>query len=416
MGGSENVAVNRVVITGRGAVSPFGLGVPLLLEKIWAGSSAVRHMEEWAEIRGLRSHIAAPVPDFDAKKFLPRSARRTMGAMAVYATLATREAIADADIPEEMLEGGRTGVAIGSTTGSAAAYEEFYLKYLPEKVLDGIKSGEFFKMMGHSCVANVCLALGIEGEQWAPVSACTSSSQAIGLGYILIQAGRQDIVLCGGADEAHASVTGVFDLLRAASFNNSDPEGGCRPFERDRDGVVCGGGSGILVLESLESAERRGAKIYGEIVGFGNVTDCGHIASPDKKMMIRAMELAMGEGGLVAGDIDYVNAHATGTEQGDIAEAAAISAAVDRAIPVSSLKGHLGHTLGAAGALELIVLLEMLERQEIIPTRNLDSIDPRCAVVDLVGEKRVANLETVLKNNFALGGVNTSLAIRRRTL
>ncbi|BCL61685.1 hypothetical protein DGMP_23780 [Desulfomarina profundi] len=277
------MAVNRVVITGRGAVSPFGLGVPLLLEKIWAGSSAVRHMEEWAEIRGLRSHIAAPVPDFDAKKFLPRSARRTMGAMAVYATLATREAIADADIQQEMLEGGRTGVAIGSTTGSAAAYEEFYLKYLPEKVLDGIKSGEFFKMMGHSCVANVCLALGVEGEQWAPVSACTSSSQAIGLGYILIQAGRQDIVLCGGADEAHASVTGVFDLLRAASFNNSDPEGGCRPFERDRDGVVCGGGSGILVLESLESAERRGRKYMVRLLGLAMLLTAGILPARIKR-------------------------------------------------------------------------------------------------------------------------------------
>jgi len=170
------------------------------------------------------------------------------------------------------------------------------------------------------------------------------------------------------------------------------------------------------VLESLKSAEARGAGIYGEIIGFGNVTDCGHIANPDKKMMIRAMDLAMKEGGLVAEDIDYVNAHATGTEQGDIAEAAAISAAVDNTIPVSSLKGHLGHTLGAAGALELIVLLEMLERQEIIPTRNLDIVDPRCAVVDLVGEKRPTKLETVLKNNFALGGVNTCLAIRRRAL
>jgi 3-oxoacyl-[acyl-carrier-protein] synthase II len=370
-------------------------------------------MEEWSAIEGLRSHIAAPVPEFDIKKLLPRSARRTMGAMAVYATLATREAINNGGITEKMLQSGRTGIAIGSTTGSAAAYEEFYLKYLPEKVLDGIKSGEFFKMMGHSCVANVCLALGIQGEQWAPVSACTSSSQAVGLGYILIKAGRQDIVLCGGADEAHASVTGVFDLLRAASTDNANPESACRPFERDRDGVVCGGGSGILVLESLASAEARGAEIYGEIVGFGNVTDCGHIANPDKKMMIRAMELAMEEGELAVEDIDYVNAHATGTEQGDIAEAAAISEAVDRAIPVSSLKGHLGHTLGAAGALELIVLLEMLARQEIIPTRNLDTVDARCSVVDLVGEKRSAQLRAVLKNNFALGGVNTSLAIRR---
>jgi 3-oxoacyl-[acyl-carrier-protein] synthase II len=413
VGGSEKVRLNRVVITGRGAVSPFGLGVATLLENIWSGNSAVRSMEEWADIKGLKSHIAAPVPEFDCKKLLPRAVRRTMGAMAVYATLATKEAVRDGGISDSVLTSGETGVAIGSTTGSASAYEEFYSKYLPHKVLEEIKSGEFFKMMSHSCVANVCLALGINGEQWAPVSACTSSSQSIGLGAILIQSGRQQVMLCGGADEAHATVTGVFDLLRAASRNNDDPKRGCRPFDQDRDGVVCGGGSGIVVLENYESAKARGAKIYGEIVGFGNVTDSGHIANPDKESMVRAMDNAMKEAGLQSKDIDYVNAHATGTELGDIAEAVAIGTAVDEKTPVSSFKGHLGHTLGAAGVLELIAVLEMLERQEVIPTRNLDRIDPRCAVADIVMTKRPASLTTVLKNNFALGGVNTSLAIRR---
>lgn len=405
--------LNRVVITGRGAVSPFGLGVPILLENIWAGNSAVRIMEGWADIQGLKSHIAAPVPEFNSKKLLPRTVRRTMGAMAIYATLATKEALKDGGISDGILTSGETGVAIGSTTGSASAYEEFYAKYLPDKVLEEIKSGEFFKMMGHSCVANVCLALGIRGEQWGPVSACTSSSQSIGLGYILIQSGRQQVMLCGGADEAHASVTGVFDLLRAASCNNENPKSACRPFEESRDGVVCGGGSGILVLENYESAKARGAKIYGEIIGFGNVTDSSHIANPDKKSMVRAMEKAMAEGDLQSRDIDYVNAHATGTELGDIAEATAIAVAVDGETPVSSFKGHLGHTLGAAGALELIALLEMLEKQEIIPTRNLDKIDSRCAAANLVDYKQDATLNMVLKNNFALGGVNTSLAIRR---
>jgi len=407
------VPLNRVVITGRGAVSPFGLGVPILLKNIWNSSSAVRVMEGWADIQGLKSHIAAPVPEFDIKKLLPRTVRRTMGAMAVYATLATKEAIKDGGISERTLTSGETGVAIGSTTGSASAYEEFYTKYLPDKVLEEIKSGEFFKMMGHSCVANVCLALGIRGEQWGPVSACTSSSQSIGLGYILIQSGRQQVMLCGGADEVHASVTGVFDLLRAASCNNENPKSACRPFAENRDGVVCGGGSGILVLENYESAKARGAKIYGEIVGFGNVTDSGHIANPDKESMVRAMVMAMEEGSLRPEDIDYVNAHATGTELGDIAEATAIGAAVNGEAPVSSFKGHLGHTLGAAGALELIVLLEMLERQEIIPTKNLDKIDSRCMAAHLVVNRQAATLMTVLKNNFALGGVNTSLAIRR---
>lgn len=405
--------LNRVVITGRGAISPFGVGVSTLLDNIWNGNSAIRKMAAWSEVVGLKSHVAAPVPEFDYKNLLPRSVRRTAGAMAIYAILAAKEAIKESGADVSAVTSDETGVIIGSTTGSAAAYEEFYSKYLPDKCLEEIKSGEFFKMMSHSCVANVCLALGITGEQWSPVSACTSSSQSIGLGYLLVQSGRQNMVLCGGSDEAHASVTGVFDLLRAASCNNKKPEESCRPFDQNRDGVVCGGGSGVLMLENYDSAKKRGAKIYGEIVGFGNVTDSGHIANPDQKSMVRAMSKAMKEGGVEASEVDYVNAHATGTELGDIAEAVAISNAVNSKVPVSSLKGHLGHTLGAAGSLELIVTLEMLERQEVIPTRNLKQVDPRCAEANLVTNKESKKIETILKNNFALGGVNTSLAIRR---
>lgn len=403
----------RVVITGRGAVSPFGLGVTDFLTGVWENRTAIRYMETWDEVEGLNCRIAAPVPPLDSKKLLPRSVRRTMGPMAVFATLAAKEAIADAGLDESLVTSENTGVVIGSTTGSAFAFEDFYTKYLPERKLSGIKSGEFFKMMGHSCSANVSLALGITGEQWAPVSACTSSSQALGLGYLLVQAGRQERVLCGGADEAHASVTGVFDLLRAASNRNDDPERSCRPFDADRSGVVCGGGSGILVLESMDAARERGAKIYGEIVGFGNVNDSGHIASPDKLSMVRAMQRAMDEAGLHPGDVDYVNAHATGTDLGDVAEACAIAAAVSKSTPVSSFKGHIGHTLGAAGVLELIVVLEMLGRQEIIPTKNLENIDSRCSVANVVREPLKTALDVVIKNNFALGGVNTSLALRR---
>jgi 3-oxoacyl-[acyl-carrier-protein] synthase II len=333
--------------------------------------------------------------------------------MAVHATLAAKEAIDDAGLRKDTVTSEQTGIVIGSTTGSASAFEEFYSKYLPDKRLAEIKSGEFFKMMGHSCSANVSLALGITGEQWAPVSACTSSSQAIGLAYLLIQTGRQQVVLCGGADEAHASVTGVFDLLKAASNQNDDPENSCRPFDENRSGVVCGGGSGILVLENLESAIARGANIYGEIVGFGNVNDSTHIANPDTKSMARAMQRAMAEAGLSGSDIDYVNAHATGTDLGDVAEACAIASVVDSKTPVSSFKGHIGHTLGAAGSLEMMILLEMLSKNEVIPTRNLNTIDARCSVAQLPKEVSSVSLNTVLKNNFALGGVNTSIAIRR---
>ncbi|WP_240192046.1 beta-ketoacyl-[acyl-carrier-protein] synthase family protein [Desulforhopalus vacuolatus] len=405
----------RVVITGRGAVSPFGRGVSALLENIWQGRSAIQYMPEWLKIEGLCSHLAAPVPDFDFK-ILPRVQRRTMGKMAIYATLASQEAVRDSGISTELLSSGDLGVAIGSTIGSPSAYEAFYSQYLANNSLRGIKSGEFFKSMGHTCSANVCLALGIRGEQWGPVSACTSSSQAIGLAYILIKAGRQQAMLCGGAEETHPSVTSVFDLLGAGSRQNSHPECACRPFDKDRDGIVCGGGSGVLILEDLESARKRGAKIYGEIVGFGNVTDSGHIANPETLSMERAMKKAMTEAGIAAADIDYVNAHATGTERGDIAESVAIEHVLGSTTPVSSLKGHFGHTLGASGALEIIATLEMMAQQEIIPTRNLTSIDSRCGKIALVTQKQPARLKTILKNNFALGGVNTSLAIRQNIL
>lgn len=406
--------LKRVVITGRGAVSPFGAGVRNLADGVWQGRSGVRIMEEWRRIRGLKSYLAAPVPELETRGELPRSIRRTMGDMALYAAIAAREAVTEAGLTADRLASGRVGTVIGSTTGSPQTYEDFYRMFLPEESIEEVKSGFFFRIMSHSCAANVSLALGIRGEQWAPASACTSAAQAIGLAYLLIGSGRQDAVVCGGADEVHHTVTMVFDVLKAASRRHEEPLATPRPFDLDRDGVVCGGGSGILVLESLDSARARGAEIIAEILGFGQVCDSTHIANPHQDAMAAAMGNAMREAGLTGSDIDYVNAHATGTPQGDSAEAAAIATAIGRPVPVSSCKGHIGHTLGAAGALESIILLEMLERQAIIPTLHLSRPDPECGGIDLVREIRPARLDTVMKNNFALGGVNAALIFRRR--
>ena len=404
---------HRVVITGYGAVSPFGLGANTLIDAVWAGRSGVKRMTDWQKISGLNSFLAAPVPDFDAKPHLPRNKRRTMGPMALYAAIAAQEAVQQAKISEAFLCSGDVGVAIGSTTGSPSVYEDLFREYLPNESIESIKSGLFFKIMGHSCAANVAQALNIRGEQWAPASACTSSSQAIGLGYILIKAGRQKAVLCGGADEVHQTVTMVFDVVRAASQRNDSPLSTPSPFDKGRDGVVCGGGSGMLVLESLESARKRGAPIFAEILGFGHVNDEKHIANPFESSMARAMTGALTEAGLAAADIDYVNAHATGTEIGDVAEAKAIQLALGANVAVSSQKGHLGHTLGAAGSLETILLLEMLERQEILPTLNLVNPDPACCCVYLPQEIEKRRLDLVVKNNFALGGVNTALVLKK---
>jgi len=405
--------MNRVVITGRGAVSPYGVGVETLTDNFWHGKSAVRLMDEWRSIKGLGSYIAAPVPYLDPKKYLPRSARRTMGNMAVHATIAAREAIDDAGITDEQLHSGEIGIAIGSTTGSPAEYNNFYEEYFSTHSIESMKSGMFFKIMGHSCAANVMYALGISGEQWAPTSACTSSSQAIGLGYLLIKQGRQRAVICGGADEVNHTVTMVFDIIRAASQNNDHPEQTPRPFDSNRDGVVCGGGAGIIMIESLESALSRGARIYGEITGFGHGSDPGHIANPSMKAMAGVMTEALKEAGLRPDEVDYVNAHATGTEQGDLAEAKAIETIVGPDVPVSSLKGHMGHTLGASGALESILVLEMMQRSEVLPTLHLEHIDPGCGAINLTKELTPCMVNTVIKNNFALGGVNVALVYQK---
>ncbi len=405
----------RVVITGRGAVSPYGVGLKNLIDNIWAGQSAVVTIEEWREIKGLTSYLAAPVPKYDIKKALPRPLRRTMGTMAINATLASMEATSDAGITKDFLQSGEIGVAFGSTTGSPEIYEKLYRIFLLEKTIEPVKSGEFFKIMGHSCSANIMYALGLKGEQWGPTSACTSSAQAIGLGYLLIASGRQKAMICGGAEDSHHSVTTIFDVLRATSRRNDYPDTTPRPFDQDRDGVVCGAGAGAMLIESLDSAQSRGANILAEIVGFGHVSDPGHIAHPDPEAMADAMRKALTEAKISGEKIDYVNAHATGTPQGDSAEAEAIASVIGKTVPVSSCKGHMGHTLAAAGTLESILCLEMMQRGELLPTLNLDNPANDCNMVKLLQKLTPCSTKFVMKNNFAMGGVNTALIYKNWT-
>ncbi len=405
--------MNRVVITGMGAISPFGMGVETLCSSIWQGKSAVKFMKEWQHIKGLQSLLAAPVPYIDEKKLIKRALRRTMGPMAIWSVLAAREAIKDANLTSKELSSGYTGVILGSTTGSPSIHEAFYREFLPEETIEGVKSGVFFKIMGHSCAANVCLDLKIKGHQWATTSACTSSSQAIGLGFIILKMGLQEIMLCGGADEVHPTVTMVFDVLKAASRKNDSPNTTPSPFDKNRDGVVCGGGAGILVLETLESARKRKAKIYAEIIGFSLNCDSQHIANPDSHQMATVMENALRDANINTKDIDHINAHATGTTKGDIAESQAIKKIFGKNTPTSSIKGHIGHSLGAAGVLESIVAVECLRRQQLVPTLNLEDPDPECDILLVQEEVVPQKLDIVLKNNFALGGVNTSLIFRR---
>lgn len=276
-----------------------------------------------------------------------------------------------------------------------------------------MRSGLFFQLMGHSCAANVAQSFGITGRVLAPASACATSCQAIGYAYEQVAFGKQDAILCGGADEFHPLTVATFDIMHAASTDyNEDPEHSPRPFDAERDGVVCGEGSGVVLLENRDLAQKRGASILGEIVGFATTSDTSSIANPDVNAMYLCMRLALEDAGIAPQDLDYINAHATGTQQGDVAEVEAIARLVGDSVPVSSFKGHLGHTLAASGALELAATLEMLQRGELAATRNLASIDPACRGVKHLQHNLQQRPNYILKNNFAMGGINSTLIIR----
>ncbi|MEA3545440.1 MAG: beta-ketoacyl-[acyl-carrier-protein] synthase family protein [Thermodesulfobacteriota bacterium] len=404
--------MNPVVITGVGVISPLGNDYSQLLEGFATGRSGVREVAVLEQVGGLRSHLAAPVNDVDPKQ-IPRKFRRSMSNMSIYAYLASQQALTMAGYPENQLSSGDLGVVIGSTLGSTITIEDFFKDYFRDYSLERMKTGLFFKIMGHSCAANVAQSFGITGRVFAPSAACATSSQAIGYAYEQITMGRQQAILCGGAEEFHPLTVATFDIMNAASTHfNQHPETTPRPFDQRRDGIICGEGSGILLLENKTSAQQRGAEIVAEVIGFSTTSDTSSIASPDVGAMVGCMQLALRDAGLTVADIDYVNAHATGTEQGDIAEAEAIRQLFSDRVPVSSLKGHLGHTLAASGAIELAGSIGMLQQQQLIATLNLEHIDERCSGIAHLQQNCAYPVKTILKNNFAMGGINTTLILR----
>ena len=276
-----------------------------------------------------------------------------------------------------------------------------------------MKTSLFFKTMNHSAATNVAQFFGLNGRLLAPAAACATGCQAVGYAYEMIVSGAQEAMVCGGTEEFHPLSAATFNLMNAASFRyNEKPEQASRPFDSKRDGVVCGEGAGILVLEEFDTAVKRGAKILAEIIGFATLTETDSIAEPSSAAMQQCMLEALAQAGVKPEDIDYVNAHATATEKGDIPEAQALAGIFADKVPVSSFKGHLGHTLAASGGLETIATLKMMQRGELWPTRNLDEVDPQCAGPDIFSGIRRGNFKLALKNNFALGGVNCCLIVK----
>ena len=404
----------RVVVTGMAGVTSLGSDWSTIEANFKAGKSGIRYMHEWDRFSELNTRLGGPVDDFVTPKHWNRKQTRSMGRVSKLAVYAAERALEHAGLlGDERIQDGRMGVACGSSTGSTDEIKAFG-NMLLNSVADGLNANSYVRMMPHTTAANISIFFGLTGRLIPTSSACTSGSQGIGYAYESIKFARLPLMLAGGAEELCPTEAMVFDALYATSLKNDAPHTSPRPYDKDRDGLVIGEGGGMLVLEELEHALARGAHIHAEIVGFGSNADGQHTTRPEVSTMRRAMELALEDAGIAAQAIGYVNGHGTATEQGDIAETLATSELFGKHMPISSQKSFLGHTLGACGALESWFCIEMMNRDRYVPTLNLDEVDPRCGELDyLRGGFREMHNEYVMNNNFAFGGVNTSLILRR---
>ena len=410
----------RCVITGMGVISPLGNSPDELYASLRKGCCGIRTMDEWKnQPFGAEKFLGAPVelpPDF--AKTIPRTLRRSMSPISLFAAYAAKQAAADAGLTPEDLQTSRTGCIIGSTMGGTSAISEAYRIVTEDGGIENMSSMQFFKSVSHTAVFNVSHLLNITGVVQAPCAACASAVQAIGQAKELIEHGTQDIIVCGGAEELAPEVSGSFEVIYAgvSSTRFREPHKCSRPFDAKRGGLVCGEGAGIVVLEELEHALKRNAPIYGEVTGYATCCCCTQISQSNSESIEQCLRMVYENAGISPADTDYVNAHATSTVQGDLAEATALRNFFREApeIPVSSLKGHLGHTLGASGAIELIACMKMMKNSEIIPTLNLETAGEGCENINFVKkEPLAAELSVILKNSFAFGGINASLLCKK---
>ncbi len=406
--------MKRVVVTGIGTLSALGSEWPRIEAGLRGRTNTVRRMASWDRYTEMSTRLAAPLDGFEPPAHWNRKQLRGMGRVSQLAVCAAERALTDAGlIGDPLLKSGRVGVACGSSIGSTADISDF-AQMLLTGTSPGLNANSYVRMMPHTTTANVGIFFGLKGRLIVTSTACTSGSQGIGFAYEAVRNGQQTAMLGGGAEELCPSEAIAFDLLYATSRRNDAPHTTPRPYDRDRDGLVIGEGAGMLVLEEYEHARARGARIHAEVVGFATNSDGSHVTRPEASTMQVVMELALQDAGLAPEAIGYVNGHGTATEQGDIAETQATARLFGPRMPISSQKSYLGHTLGACGALESIFSIEMMRAGWFAPTINLENVDPRCGELDYItGEGRALDVEYVMNNNFAFGGVNTSLVFKR---
>ncbi|WP_321325939.1 beta-ketoacyl-ACP synthase I [Thiomicrorhabdus sp.] len=403
--------MKRVVITGIGIVSSLGNNSDEVLKSLYEGKSGIVFAPEYAE-NGLRSQVHGAVKNLDFKEHIDRKQLRFMGDAAAYSYIAMQQAVADSGLSEDQISNPRTGLIAGSGGGSNSNSTQA-VEIAREKGVKRVGPYMVTRTMGSTVSACLATPFKIKGINYSISSACSTSAHCIGTAVEQIQLGKQDVVFAGGGEELHWTMSVLFDAMGALSTKYNDtPEKASRAYDADRDGFVIAGGGGMVVVEELEHALARGAKIYAEITGYGANSDGYDMVAPSGEGAVRCMQMALET---VDGDVDYINPHGTSTPVGDTKEAAAIREVFGSKIPkISSTKSMSGHSLGAAGVHEFIYSLLMLENDFICPSINIENLDSECEGMPIV-TKRIDNagLNRIMSNSFGFGGTNASVVLER---
>lgn len=409
---------NRVVITGMGVISPIGNDLGSFWSSLMKGESGIGPITSF-DVSEYTTRIAAEVKDFNPEDYIDKKDARRMDRFVQFAVAAATQALADADLNiAEDIDPTRVGVYVGSGIGGLETWEEQH-KILLEKGPKRLSPFFIPMMISNMASGMISITTGAKGPNSTAVTACATGTNTIGDSFKLIQFGDADVMICGGA-EATIRPTGLggFGAMRAMSTLNDDPKKSSRPFDADRDGFVMGEGAGVLILESLEHAQKRGARIYGEVIGYGMSGDAHHITdpAPEGEGAARCMQMAIRNAGIEPTEVGYINAHGTSTPIGDKNETKAIKTVFGDAayrIPVSSTKSMTGHLLGAAGGVEAIVCALTLQNQMLAPTINYETPDPDCDLDYVPNEPRKADVNIVMSNSFGFGGHNATIILKK---
>lgn len=404
--------MNRVVITGIGIYSCIGKDLEEVRESLFHGRSGIvldNDRKEFGYRSGLTGNISRP----ELKGLLDRRSRLMMPEQAEYAYMSTREALANAGLDQDYLDTKEVGLLFGNDSSAKPTIEATdIIREKKDTMLVG--SGSVFQTMNSTVNMNLATIFKLKGINFSVSAACASGSHAIGLGLMFIQNGLQDIVICGGAQEVNRYAMGNFDAIAAFSVRENEPEKASRPFDRDRDGLVPSGGAATVILESLESAQRRGATILGEVLGYGFSSNGAHISNPSVEGPMRSLEMALRQAGVQASDIGYINAHATSTPAGDASEAKALNTVFgDAGTPVSSTKSMTGHECWMAGASEIVYSMIMMQNDFMAGNINFENPDEDSAKLNILTNTINKNFNIFLSNSFGFGGTNSSLVIKK---